>query len=486
MKRWAEQHQSVLNYSSIISHAAIRCLIQVKINADLELPPIPEETINAVQQLSNGKASGCDATPAEIYKYGDQQHTFHLTTLLQGMCRQDFKDATSVHHYKRKGNRRLCDKQRRISLLNLACIIFAHVFLNRVNNHLKQGFIPKNQCASHRHRSTTDIIFVARQLQEKCQDMRSKLYNATVDLTKASGTGNRVGQWKLMHEFGYPEHFTHMVRQLHAEMVACITDNGIIPEAFAVTNEVKWGCGLAPSLFSLMFSAMLMNAYCEEHPGRSPSQHPTHTGTYDHSHAEFGLTTNTDKTVLMHQPPPGVDYNAPRVNFNGAELKNNRHGLQLSMKVKTIKPVILMTLLYGAENWTIYASQARNLNRFHLRCLCQILNLRWQDKIQDAEVLDSSGFHYFFDDHLHHENSTTRCPAALTRQHHALSCDPLTVPSTNHHGHHTPSNASPSAATLITTSTGGWSLICHHCNHTFTSCISLVDHLRIHRTETGN
>ncbi|VDN31976.1 unnamed protein product [Dibothriocephalus latus] len=36
----------------------------------------------------------------------------------------------------------------------------------------------------------------------------------------------------------------------------------------------------------------------------------------------FGLTINMDTTVVMHQPTPGDDYNAPRINFNGAELKN--------------------------------------------------------------------------------------------------------------------------------------------------------------------
>ncbi|VDN38607.1 unnamed protein product [Dibothriocephalus latus] len=35
----------------------------------------------------------------------------------------------------------------------------------------------------------------------------------------------------------------------------------------------------------------------------------------------FGLTISTDITLIMHQSPPGVDYNAPRINVNGAELK---------------------------------------------------------------------------------------------------------------------------------------------------------------------
>ncbi|VDL94504.1 unnamed protein product [Schistocephalus solidus] len=50
-------------------------------------------------------------------------------------------------------------------------------------------------------------------------------------------------------------------------MTARVTDNGTVSEAFAVTNGVKQGCVLAPTLFSLMFSAMLMNASCDEQLG---------------------------------------------------------------------------------------------------------------------------------------------------------------------------------------------------------------------------
>ncbi|VDL93803.1 unnamed protein product [Schistocephalus solidus] len=60
---------------------------------------------------------------------------------------------------------------------------------------------------------------------------------------------------------------SHMVHQLHDGMTARVTDNGMVSEALAVTDGVKQRCVLAPTLFSLMFSAMLMDAYCDELPG---------------------------------------------------------------------------------------------------------------------------------------------------------------------------------------------------------------------------
>nr|VZH95995.1 unnamed protein product [Spirometra erinaceieuropaei] len=198
----------------------------------------------------------------------------HLTALFQGMWRQgevpkDVKDATIVHLYKRKGNRQLCDNHSGISLLSTVLKILARILLNRLNNHLEQGLLTESQCGFRRHRTTTNMIFDARQLQEKCQEMRTNLCSTLVNLTKAFDTVNRDGLWKIMQKFGCPERFIQMVLQLHDSMMARVTENGTVSEAFAVTNGVKQGCVLAPTLFGLMFSAMLMDAYRDEHPGIS-------------------------------------------------------------------------------------------------------------------------------------------------------------------------------------------------------------------------
>nr|VZI13556.1 unnamed protein product [Spirometra erinaceieuropaei] len=369
LQRWAEHFRGVLNRPSVISDAAIARLPQVATNADLDLPPSLQETIRAVQQLSSGKAPGSDAIPAEVYKHGGPLLMDHLTALFQEMWRQgevpqDFKDATIAHLYKRKGNRQVCDNHRGISLLNIAGKIFARILLNRLNNHLEQGLLPESQCGFRRHRGTTDMIFAARQLQEKCQEMRTHLYSTFVDLTKAFDTVNREGLRKIMQKFGCPERFTQMVRQLHDGMMARVTDNGAVSEAFAVTNGVKQGCVLAPTLFSLMFSAMLMDAYRDERPGiriayrtdghllnrrrmNFRSRVSTATvhellfaddcalntisevemqrsmGLFSTACENFGLVINTQKTVVMHQPPPNsaTAPNAPQINVNGTQLQ---------------------------------------------------------------------------------------------------------------------------------------------------------------------
>nr|VZI19188.1 unnamed protein product [Spirometra erinaceieuropaei] len=480
LQRWAEHFRGVLNRPSAISDAAIARLPQVETNADLDLPPSLQETIRAVQQLSSEKVPGSDAIPAGVYKHGGPQLMDHLTALFQKMWRQGevpqyFNDATIVHLYKRKGNRQVCDNHRGIFLLNIAGKIFARILLNRLNNHLEQGLLPESQCGFRRHRGTTDMIFAARQLQEKCQEMRTHLYSTFVDLTKAFDTVNREGLWKIMQKFGCPERFTQMVRQLHDGMMARVTNNGAVSEAFAVTNRVKQGCVLAPTLFSLLLSAILMDAFRDERPGicivyrtdghllnqrRMHFQSRVSTTTvhellfaddcalnttseeemqrsmdlFSAACENFGLVINTQKTVVMHQPPPNsatAPNASPQISVNGTLLQVvenfpylgstlsrtskiddevakriskasqafgrlqsavwNRHGLQLNTKLKMYKAVILPTLLYGAETWTVYTRQAGRLNHFHLSCLRRILRLNWQDRILDTDVLKRTG-----------------------------------------------------------------------------------------------
>ena len=58
-------------------------------------------------------------------------------------------------------------------------------------------------------------------------------------------------------EYGCPEKFTTMIEALRTGMMANVSVGWEVSESFSVTNGVKQGCVLAPSLFSIFLSAML-------------------------------------------------------------------------------------------------------------------------------------------------------------------------------------------------------------------------------------
>ena len=83
------------------------------------------------------------------------------------------------------------------------------------------------------------------------------LFVAFMDLTKAFDTVSRDGLWKILSRLGSPLKFLAMIRQLHAGQRGQVKQNGTLSDSFPISNGVKQGCVLAPSLFSIFFSMML-------------------------------------------------------------------------------------------------------------------------------------------------------------------------------------------------------------------------------------
>ena len=107
------------------------------------------------------------------------------------------------------------------------------------------------------------MVFAARKLQEKCQEQNVDVYSTYVDLTKAFDTVSRECLWRIMAKYGCPPKFITIVCLLHDGMLARVQDDGKSLGPFLVSNGGKQGCVLAQKLFSLMFSAMLTDAFAD-------------------------------------------------------------------------------------------------------------------------------------------------------------------------------------------------------------------------------
>ena len=142
---------------------------------------------------------------------------------------------------------------------------------------------------------------------------------------------------------------------------------------------------------------------------------------------DFGLTISTKKTEVMHQPAPTAPFTEPNITVDGqrlavvdifiylgstlsrsiiideevayrlarasaafGRLKDQvweRRGLWLETKLKVYRAVVIPSLLYASETWTVCSRHAKQLRSFHMRCLRTLLRIRWQDKVADTEVL---------------------------------------------------------------------------------------------------
>ena len=65
------------------------------------------------------------------------------------------------------------------------------------------------------------------------------------------------------------------------------------------------------------------------------------------------------------------------------------HNNDVSIRVKgnIYRAIILSTLLYGDESWTVYRRHVKKLPTFMMRHLRSIMNIKWQDKMTYIKVL---------------------------------------------------------------------------------------------------
>ena len=154
-----------------------------------------------------------------------------------------------------KDNRQVCDTHRGIFLLCIAGKLHARIFLNRLIGHLEQGLLPGSQCGFRKERGTTDMIFAARQLHASCRkNAKPKMSTFTQHLSISPKHSTPLVA--TVSGRSCPHKFIQVVRQLHDGMQAQVLDDRESSTPF----PVKRGCILAPTLFSMVFSAMLTDA----------------------------------------------------------------------------------------------------------------------------------------------------------------------------------------------------------------------------------
>ena len=145
---------------------------------------------------------------------------------------------------------------------------------------------------------------------------------------------------------------------------------------------------------------------------------------------EFGLKINTKKTEVLYQPNSTrtrekdimvggnnlnsvleFTYLGSTISSNGCiddEIQRrmakgsasfgrlrqrlwNNHNVSMWVKGKIYRAIVLSTLLYGAETWTVYRRQVKKLHAFMMRHLRSIMRIIWMDKVTNKDTLERTG-----------------------------------------------------------------------------------------------
>ncbi|CAG4979837.1 unnamed protein product [Colias eurytheme] len=269
LSRWVEHYTALYSQPAVIDQDVLNHLPKLEVFSALDDPPSSKELDIAIAQLKCKKKPGCDGILPEIVKLrclAPVLHNLLLECWDQGEVPQDMRDANIITLYKGKGDRGDCNSYRGISLLSVVGKLFGRVIVNRLLK-LADRVYPEAQCGFRSQRSTIDMIFTLRQLQEKCREQQTPLFIAFVDLNKAFDSVSREGLYSGLEHIGCPPKLLSMIKTFHEETRGVIVYDGKTSEPFLARRGVRQGCVMAPTLFGIFFSLLLNTAFKNDQQG---------------------------------------------------------------------------------------------------------------------------------------------------------------------------------------------------------------------------
>lgn len=471
LARWRSHFENLLNDHADTPDDLLRMTPQHPVRHWMALPPSIQDFNKALKRMKPGKAPGPDNIPLELLTHGGPELRNRLMLLILKIWEtktlpNDFRNANIITIFK-KGDRENCNNYRGISLLSIASKIFARILLDRLLT-LAEDVLPESQCGFRPSRGTIDMIFCARQLQEKSLEQQQPIMFIFWDLKKAFDKVPRPAMWAVLARYGCPPDFVKLVRALHDGMVGRVCHQNSLSGPFPINGGLKQGCVLAPTCFSLYTAAMLNEIppdtpsidlrfredggvfnlarlrartkttlcavrelqYADDNatPGQTAEDLQSLADTYNSAYERFGMQVNTDKTKTLVQHPPGLmlpNFNTTvnnqpleevdQFSYLGSILTSaptskkdvenriraahsafgrlncrvfNNHALTMATKIMVFRAVVLSTLLYACETWTLYRSDIKNLERFQQTKVRQILKIPWESHTTNIEVLE--------------------------------------------------------------------------------------------------
>ena len=265
-RRWRTHFQRILNIEIDFDLSVIEAVRQRHLRTELDIAPTPEELEVALDALKSGKAGGKNGLLPEVIKRVGVVFDEYIQDLFSevwnaGAVQRDWANAIIVAIPK-KGDLRVCDNWRGISLLDVTGKLFARILQQRLQT-VAEEELAESQCGFRRGWGCTDLVFCAKQLIEKTLEHEDTLYLTFVDLRKAYDSVPRAAMWRVLEKYGFPPRMVSLIRSFHEDMTAELRVQGEVLEGdVEVTNGLRQGCTMAPTLFNLFFNLVIQS--CRE------------------------------------------------------------------------------------------------------------------------------------------------------------------------------------------------------------------------------
>ena len=217
-----------------------------------------ETVIKAIGKMKSGKATGPTGIVIDMLKASGDVCIDLVTELINdiiadGVIPQDWQVSYIINRYKGKGDAVERGNYRGLKLLDHIMKLLERIIEQLIRGHVK---IDEMQFGFMPGKSTTEAIFMVRQLQEKYLAKHKKLYFAFVDLEKAFDRVPRDVIWWAMRKLGVEEWIVRVVQAMYANARSRVRVNGTFSDDFEVKVGVHQGSVLSPLLFVMVLEAL--------------------------------------------------------------------------------------------------------------------------------------------------------------------------------------------------------------------------------------
>ena len=145
---------------------------------------------------------------------------------------------------------------RPITIISIPCKIYANLLNRRLLKWLESnGLLADEQNGFRRDRSCKDHIYALNSLIYNRKLNKKDTYACFVDCRKAFDTVNRDCLWFKLMSLGVQGKILQAIQSLYVDVTFSVRINEYFTDSFPVTQGLKQGCGLSPTIFSIYVNA---------------------------------------------------------------------------------------------------------------------------------------------------------------------------------------------------------------------------------------
>jgi hypothetical protein len=400
-----------------------------------------EEIKSALQRMKNGRATGEDGLPAEVFKAAGPEGVRLLKTVFNIAFRDevvpdDWLNAIIYPIWKKKGMRTDCNNHRGIALLSHAGKIYERIIEQRIRRNVEDK-LGDWQYGYRPGMGTTDLIFTLKMILEKNWEWANDKFIAFIDMEKAFDRINRNNLWKVMREdhYGIDPKLIRVVKSIHRFTRNKVKCGEVESEWFEVRTGVRQGGVLSPLLFIIYMDKCLRDicgndeqtetlVYADDAAVITDSEESLrrvlerwYTGLTNN-----GMKMNTKKTEIMHvgrnvvhldivvgdrQLKQVNNFTYLGVNINNENIQeteiNNRineynanvcmlypilkdRNVPIQCKIIIFNSILKPILTDGSESWALTMKTQSKLQAAEMRMLRLIRGVTRRDRLRNTQI----------------------------------------------------------------------------------------------------